>query len=66
MAHAYRWATHVDMDLAPQGDAWTPVNLDGFLENPGDWAPGTTMGFAGLNKAQDRADVIAYLDSLDD
>ncbi|WP_299566229.1 cytochrome c family protein [uncultured Sulfitobacter sp.] len=52
--------------LAPQGDAWSPENLNGFLESPGDWAPGTTMGFAGLNKAQDRADVIAYLDSLDD
>lgn len=52
--------------LAGKGEAWTPENLSGFLEAPGDWAPGTTMGFAGLNKPQDRADVIAYLDSLDD
>ena len=47
-------------------EVWTPENLNGFLEKPSSWAPGTTMGFAGLNKPQDRADVIAYLDSLDD
>ena len=51
--------------LAGKGEAWTPENLSGFLEKPSAWAPGTTMGFAGLNKPQDRADVIAYLDSLD-
>ncbi|NNE51768.1 MAG: cytochrome c family protein [Sulfitobacter sp.] len=50
--------------LTEQGDAWTVENLNGFLENPRGWAPGTTMGFAGLNKPTDRANVIAYLDSL--
>jgi cytochrome c len=48
-----------------EGD-WTPENLDGFLTKPKDYAPGTTMAFAGLKKAQDRANLIAYLDSLDD
>lgn len=52
--------------LSEQADVWTPENLYAFLEKPSSWAPGTTMGFAGLNKAEDRADVIAYLDSLDD
>lgn len=52
--------------LAGLGEDWTAENLSGFLEAPGDWAPGTTMGFAGLNKPEDRANVIAYLDSLDD
>lgn len=46
--------------------AWTPEELSAFLENPKGYAPGTTMGFAGLKKPEDRADVIAYLDSLDD
>ncbi|MDF1729289.1 MAG: cytochrome c family protein [Sulfitobacter sp.] len=50
--------------LADQGDVWSPENLNGFLEDPRGWAPGTTMGFAGLGKPEDRADVIAYLDSL--
>jgi len=48
-----------------EGD-WTAEALDGFLEKPRDYAPGTTMGFAGLKKIEDRANVIAYLDSLDD
>ena len=46
-----------------EGD-WTPEALNAFLENPRDYAPGTTMGFAGLNKVEDRADVIAYLQSI--
>lgn len=43
------------------GDVWTPENLNGFLENPKGYAPGTSMGFAGLGKAEDRANLIAYL-----
>lgn len=50
--------------LAGKEGDWTVENLNGFLENPKGWAPGTTMGFAGLNKPTDRANVIAYLDSL--
>lgn len=52
--------------LASMEGDWTPENLSGFLEKPSEYAPGTSMGFAGLRKVEDRADVIAYLDSLDD
>ncbi|MDX5384729.1 MAG: cytochrome c family protein [Rhodobacterales bacterium] len=52
--------------LEQVADVWTPENLFGFLENPRGYAPGTTMGFAGLKDPQDRADLIAYLDSIDD
>lgn len=52
--------------LVTQADVWTPEMLNAFLEKPSAWAPGTTMGFAGLSKPEDRANVIAYLDSLDD
>ena len=45
---------------------WTAAALNGFLTKPKDYAPGTSMSFAGLKKPEDRADVIAYLDSLDD
>ncbi|WP_415401483.1 c-type cytochrome [Tateyamaria sp. SN3-11] len=48
-----------------EGD-WSPENLNAFLENPKSWAQGTSMAFNGLPKVEDRADVIAYLDSLDD
>ncbi|PTX54870.1 cytochrome c [Litoreibacter ponti] len=50
--------------LSGKDQAWTPENLNGFLEAPREWAPGTTMGFAGLNKVEDRANLIAYLDSI--
>ena len=47
-------------------ETWGPEELDGFLENPKGFAPGTKMSFSGLSKAKDRANLIAYLDSLDD
>ena len=43
---------------------WTVDNLNAFLEKPKSWMPGTAMGFAGLKKATDRANVIAYLQTL--
>lgn len=52
--------------LEKVADVWTPEHLNSFLTNPGGYAPGTTMGFSGLGKAEDRANVIAFLDSLDD
>lgn len=43
---------------------WTPEELNHFLTKPSDYAPGTLMGFAGLPKEKDRANVIAYLETL--
>ena len=43
-----------------EGD-WTFEALDGFLANPRDWAPGTSMAYAGLRSATDRANLIAYM-----
>ena len=43
------------------GITWTPEKLFQYLEKPQRVVPGTKMAFAGLSKAQDRADVIAYL-----
>ena len=52
--------------LAELGDseAWSVENLSGFLEDPAEWAPGTKMTFNGLDDAEDRADIIAYLESV--
>lgn len=47
-----------------EGHVWTPEELDKFLENPKQMMPGTKMTFAGLKKADERADVIAYLVSV--
>lgn len=44
---------------------WTPEELNAFLENPKGYTPGTSMGFAGLKKIEDRVNVIAYLDNTD-
>lgn len=45
-------------------EAWTPETLFAFLESPRNWAPGTSMSFAGLGKVDDRADLIAYLQTI--
>ena len=50
--------------LAEMGGIWDVNALNGFLENPKKYAPGTKMGFAGLKKETDRANLIAYLDSM--
>jgi cytochrome c len=41
---------------------WDYEALYGFLRNPREWAPGTTMNFAGLASQAERANVIAYLE----
>lgn len=53
-----------DAILALKDQSWTPENLFAFLENPKGYMPGTKMSFAGLPKPQDRANVIAYLETL--
>ena len=53
-----------DALLAMAGDAWTPENMNAFLENPKGYAPGNKMSFAGLGKVEERANLIAYLSTL--
>ncbi len=43
---------------------WTPEQLDHWLRKPSEFAPGTKMGFAGIPGVQDRADLIAYLETI--
>src|SRR5579862_4235332 len=49
---------------AHKADKWDPAKLNVWLFKPNDFAKGTKMAFPGLPKPQDRADVIAYLESL--
>jgi cytochrome c len=46
---------------ALSAEPWSPEALNTFLENPKKAMPGTKMAFAGLPKAEDRANLIAYL-----
>ena len=50
--------------LVAVADVWSPENLNGFLANPKTYAPGTKMGFSGLKKDTDRANLIAYLTTI--
>lgn len=49
--------------LSGHGGNWDWKNLNDWLHNPKKFAPGTKMTFAGLGKAEDRANLIAYLNS---
>jgi cytochrome c len=49
---------------AEEGLVWTKENLDAYLENPKKVVPRGSMSFAGLRKADERADVITYLESV--
>ncbi|MET0220484.1 MAG: c-type cytochrome [Tardiphaga sp.] len=52
--------------MKAKGGTWTFDDLNKFINNPKGTVPGTAMGFAGIQKDSERADVIAYLASLAD
>jgi cytochrome c len=52
--------------LSKKGGSWDWHSLSTWLTSPRAFAPGTKMTFAGLSNPQDRADVIAFLNSHSD
>ena len=50
--------------LVAVADAWSPENLNSFIENPKGFAPGTKMSYKGMKDVEDRANLIAYLQSV--
>ena len=52
--------------MKEHGGDWTYERLNTYLTDPRAVVPGTKMSFAGLPKAQDRADLVAYLRTLSD
>lgn len=52
--------------MKAKGGTWTIDELNAFLTNPRGYIPGTAMTFTGLPRGAQRADVIAYLNSLSD
>jgi cytochrome c len=52
--------------LAKHGGTWDFQTLSDWLASPKKFAPGTKMTFAGLSKPEDRANVIAFLNSHSD
>ena len=49
--------------LKSKGGTWTFEELDAWLKSPKAYAPGTKMTFAGLSKPEDRANLIAWLNT---
>ena len=52
--------------MKAKGGEWTIDDLNKFLTKPQEFIPGTKMTFAGLPRGNQRADLIAYLNSLAD
>jgi cytochrome c len=52
--------------MKAKGGKWTFQELNAFIANPKAAVPGTAMGFAGIPKDSERADVIGYLRTLAD
>jgi cytochrome c len=50
--------------LKSKNGTWDFSTLNTWLTKPSAFAPGTAMTFAGLSNEKQRADVIAYLDTL--
>jgi cytochrome c len=52
--------------MKAKGGEWTVDDLNKFLTSPKEFVPGTKMNFPGFTKGSQRADVIAFLNSLAD
>ena len=64
-AHAAGFA-YSDAIKAKVSEPWDWAALNAWLQNPKAAIPGNKMAFAGVGKAQERADILVYLNSLSD
>ncbi len=55
---------HYSAALKAKGGKWTFDALNKWLTNPSADVPGTAMTFAGISNEKQRADVVAYLNTL--
>ena len=58
----FRYST----SMVKMGGAWDYETLNKFLAKPKKFVPGTKMGFGGIPKVKDRANLISFLRSLSD
>ena len=55
---------HYTADHKKLGVAWDATTLDKYLANPRAMVPDTSMVYAGLKDDAERADLVAYLETL--
>jgi cytochrome c len=55
-----------DAMKAKSSEDWTYEALDAFIHAPKEAIPGTKMAYGGIKKPDDRANLLAYLQSLSD
>ena len=55
---------HYTADHKKLGITWDAANLDKYLANPRAMVPDTSMVYAGLKDDAQRADLVAYLETL--
>ena len=49
--------------LKEKGGTWTWEAMNDWIRSPREFAPGTKMTFAGIGKAEDRANLLAYMNA---
>lgn len=59
----FRYSANMQ-ELAQGGLTWTTENLNIYLRNPKDLVPRGSMAFAGVRNDEQRANLIAYLQTL--
>ena len=52
--------------MKAHGRQWTPDDINHFIANPKGMIPGTAMTFAGIPRPSERADMIAFLNTMSD
>lgn len=50
--------------MKKSGITWTDKHLFAYIKAPAKYVPGTRMAFAGIQDDKERADLLAYLESL--
>jgi len=63
-AHGHMEGFNYSAGMKAKTGPWTFDELNEWLHKPASYVPGTRMAFAGITNDQQRADVIAYLNSL--